>query len=66
MNASLASLAYLAAGDLGFIGLIVICVVLLLGCVVFAVIFSYILKSFLHHRQENIDAGDGRQERKMG
>lgn len=53
-----APLAVYAAGDLGLTGLIILCAIFLLGCVVFAVALAYILKSFLRRGQRN-DAPEG-------
>ncbi|HEY0098299.1 MAG TPA: hypothetical protein VGB76_05030 [Pyrinomonadaceae bacterium] len=47
MSASTASLAYLH----GLEAIIIVCVVGLLGGVLFAVILAFILRSFLHRRQ---------------
>jgi hypothetical protein len=60
MSASLASLAYLH----GLEAIIIICVTLLLGCMAFAVVLAYILKSFLHRGSETTTPeSDGRSGR---
>jgi hypothetical protein len=59
------SLAYLHGGDLGLGMLIFLGVVLLLGILMFGIVFAYILKGFLHRGQRNKAAGDQRQERKI-
>ncbi|HEY0082363.1 MAG TPA: hypothetical protein VGB61_06205 [Pyrinomonadaceae bacterium] len=65
MNASLVSPAYLHPADLGLIGLIILGAIALLGCVVFGVIFAYILKAFRAAGSKTGDAGDERRERKI-
>ena len=50
---------------MGLIPFTFLVVMLLFGCVIFAFILAYILKSFLHRKEQNIDAGEQRQERKI-
>jgi hypothetical protein len=58
--------AYLHPGDLGLEGLVIPGVLFLLGCVVFGVVFAYILKAFSAARSKTgDDAGDERRERKI-
>jgi phosphate/sulfate permease len=61
MNATPASLAYLH----GLEAIIIVSVVMLIGGVAFAIILAYILKRLLHRKQQDIDAGEQRQERKI-
>ena len=65
MNVSPVSPAYLHPGDLGLEGLIILGVIFLLGCVVFGVVFAYILKAFSAARSKTGDAGDERRERNI-